>query len=406
MTNSASGSLLRTPGLVRLAVAQLFVFTGSQMWFVALTWLLLELTNSGLVIGTVLMVGAIPRAMLMLVGGAAADRFSAQAILRSSALVMAIVVGGTTALIVADVIVLGHLYLAAAVLGAADAFFVPAVGSLIPRMVAGDRLNAANSFIQLSDMITQVVGPAAAGLLIAGVGQGVTFGINGALFAFGALSLVAVRFVMAPRAESAGRVLDEIKAGFSHAWHTPVIRLTLFTLSVLSLAAVGPLTVGGALLARDRLGGAESLGLFLGAFGAGSLVGVIAAVRARVPTSPNRLLIAISVALGLGVGAFAFVQTLAVAIAVAATTGLVLGFGGVVLTTLLQRATPYDMQGRIASLVMFSFFALDPVSQGLSGLLVGAGIEALFLVAGTLPLLAAVAVALDRSTRDQSAAPR
>jgi hypothetical protein len=80
----------------------------------------------------------------------------------------------------------------------------------------------------------------------------------------------------------------------------------------------------------------------------------------------------------------------------------VLGFGGVVLTTLLQRATPYDMQGRIASLVMFSFFALDPVSQGLSGLLVGAGIEVLFLAAGALPLLMAVVVGLDRSTREQA----
>ncbi len=399
MTNSPSVALLRTPGLIRLAIAQLFVFTGSQMWFVALTWLLLELTDSGLAIGTVLMVGAIPRALLMLVGGAAADRFSAPAIMRAAALVMAVVVSGTTALILGEAIALWHLYVAAALLGAADAFFVPAVGSLIPRMVAGDRLNAANSFIQLSDMVTQVVGPATAGLLIAEVGQGATFGIDGTLFGLGALSLVAVRFVIAPRTESAGRVLDEIRAGFAHAWHTPVIRLTLLTVSALSLAAVGPLTVGGALLARDRLGGAEALGLFLGAFGAGSLVGVVAAVRARIPGRPNRLLIAISVALGLGIAALAFVQTMATALGVAAATGLVVGFGGVVLTTLLQNATPYDMQGRIASLLMFAFFALDPVSQGLSGLLVGAGIEALFLLAGAIPLLAGVAVAFDRSTR-------
>lgn len=389
--------LLRVPGLMRIAVAQLFVYSGSQMWFVGLTWLLLDITNSGLAIGTVLMVGAIPRAILMLFGGAAADRLPADRIMRHAALVMALIVAGTSALILAGFVELWHLYVAAALLGVTDAFFVPAVGSLIPRMVASDQLNSANALIQLSDMITQVVGPAAAGFLIEWTGAGATFGINGSLFALGALMLVGIRLLVAPRTEGEGTVGAEIRAGFAHAWNSKVIRLSLLTISALSLAAVGPFTVGGALLARDRLGGADSLGIFLAAFGAGSLLGVIAAVRAPVPRRPNGLLVAISLALGVGVGVLGFVPDLTWAVVAAALTGVVVGFGGVLLTTLLQRATPYDMQGRMASLLMFAFFALDPVSQGMAGLLVGFGIELLFLVAGAIPLIAAVIVAFDRS---------
>jgi MFS family permease len=389
-------SLMRVPGLIRIAIAQLFVYSGSQMWFVALTWLLLDITDSGLAVGTVLMAGAIPRAFLMLVGGAAADRFSAQSILRASALAMAVIVAATAGLILTDAIVLWHLYVGAALLGATDAFFVPAVGSLIPRMVPGDRLNAANGLIQLSDMATQIAGPAAAGLLIGRIGEASTFGVNASLFAVGALVLVGIRLVVAPRAEATGAVVAEIRAGFAHAWRTPVIRLSLLTISALSLSAVGPLTVGGALLARDRLGGAEAFGVFLGAFGAGSLLGVLGAVRAPVPKRPNGLLIGISVALGLGLGALGFVPNLTWAVTVAAITGIVVGFGGVLLTTLLQKATPYDMQGRMASLLMFAFFALDPISQGMAGLLIGLGIETLFLVAGAIPLVAAIVVAVQR----------
>lgn len=395
-----SSGLLRVPGLLRIAIAQLFVYSGAQMWFVALTWVLLALTDSGLAIGTVLMVGAIPRALLMLFGGAAADRFSARAIMRTSALVMAVIVAGTAALILLGVVALWHLYLAAALLGITDAFFVPAVGSLIPRMVSSDQLNAANAVVQLSDMITQVIGPAAAGLLIDQIGAGRTFGINGALFAVGALVLVGVRLRIAPRAEAAGSVGAEIRAGFAHAWNSRVIRMTLLTVSALSLSAVGPLTVGGALLARDRLGGAGALGVFLAAFGGGSLIGVVLAVRAPVPRRPNGLLIAVSVALGAGVGVLGFVPNLNWAVGVAIVTGMVVGFGGVLLTTLLQRATPYDMQGRMASLLMFAFFALDPVSHGMAGLLVDLGIEVLFVAAGSIPMVAALIVALDRGRAD------
>ena len=66
---------------------------GDQFHFVALTWLALQLTGSGLVLGTVLMTAAIPRAVFMLVGGAFSDRFSPRTLMLLSNAIRAVVVG-------------------------------------------------------------------------------------------------------------------------------------------------------------------------------------------------------------------------------------------------------------------------------------------------------------------------
>ena len=57
---------------------------GDQFHFVALAWLTLQLTGSGVALGTVLMAAAIPRAVFMLVGGAMSDRISPRSLMLAS----------------------------------------------------------------------------------------------------------------------------------------------------------------------------------------------------------------------------------------------------------------------------------------------------------------------------------
>jgi hypothetical protein len=67
-------SPLKLPHFRWLWLGQTFIFCAAQFWFVALTWLVLQTTGSGIALGTVLMAAAIPRGVLMLVGGAISDR--------------------------------------------------------------------------------------------------------------------------------------------------------------------------------------------------------------------------------------------------------------------------------------------------------------------------------------------
>ena len=158
---------------------------GDQFYLVALPWLALQLTGSSLALGTLLMVAGIPRAALMLIGGAVIDRFSARRVMMTTAIVRAVLVGTVAALLWLDAIALWHLYLLTFAFGVADAFSFPAGPALMPTLVPPQQLQSANALMQTSTVTTQMLGPAPAGLLIRG------FGVAAAL-AFDALSFLAV----------------------------------------------------------------------------------------------------------------------------------------------------------------------------------------------------------------------
>jgi len=395
--------------LLPLAGAEFAVLLGGQAWFVALTWFLIERGESGSTIGFVLMVGAIPRAVLMLVGGAITDRYRPVMVLRLATAAMAVLIGVAVVLQINGEIPIWQLALIAALFGATDAFFYPAVGGLIPQIVAPERRNRANAFVQVCDQLTQIAGPVMAGLLIARDGEVTTLSVIGSCFALGLVALLILRAgTCGAPVHGAPSVRGAIGEALQFAWTTTDVRICLIVAAALSLGTVGPISVGGALLANERLGGAQSLGVLLGAFGVGAFIGVVIAATKKAQTSVRTMLAITSAAIGIGIGVLGFSTSLVMACAIALPTGVAAGYLGVAATTAIQNHTPLHMQGRMSSLLMFAFFALDPVSQGLSGLLVSVGIGPLFAIAGALMLgtAALVALAPNRATpRVQSSIP-
>jgi MFS family permease len=389
--------------LLPLAGAEFAVLLGGQAWFVAVTWILIERGETGSTIGFVLMIGAIPRAILMLLGGAITDRYRPVIVLRIATAAMAALIAIAAVLQINGEIPIWQLALLAGLFGATDAFFYPAVGGLIPQIVAPERRNRANALIQVCDQLTQIAGPVMAGILIARQGEVATLSVIGSCFAVGLVALMILR--AGPRSASAERepsVRGAIGEALRFAWRTLDVRLCLIVAAALSLGTVGPVSVGGALLASERLGGAQSLGVLLGSFGVGAFVGVVIAAVTTAPRSMRTMLAVTSAAIGIGIGTLGASTSLLMACAIALPTGVAAGYLGVAATTAIQNHTPLEMQGRMSSLLMFAFFALDPVSQGLSGLLVSAGIGPLFAVAGAFMLGAAALVAGTRARTSPS----
>ena len=114
---------------------------GDQFHFVALAWLVLQLTGSGLAVGTVLMVAGIPRAIFILVGGAFADRASPRSVMLISNALRAAFVGVLAILVLSGSAELWQLYVLAAVFGIVDAFFWPALSAMVPMLVVEDRFD-------------------------------------------------------------------------------------------------------------------------------------------------------------------------------------------------------------------------------------------------------------------------
>ena len=389
---------------------------GDQFYFVALTWLTLQITGSGLALGTVLMLAAIPRAALMLLGGALSDRISPRPIMFISNAARAILVAALTALVIMHSVQLWHLYILALLFGTFDAFFYPAFQSFIPRLVPDAMLERANSLVQGTSQLSVLIGPALAGVLVATTGTAAAFGIDAVTFVFAAITVsmmhsmskivATVEPAAAASDDPSGTVpkrrglLADVAEGLRYAWNDAIFRPLLLIVAAIDFSFVGPVNVGFATLAKTHFsGGATAFGVMMSAWGGGALVGTIIAGLIARPRHRGLITIGVTLVLGLGLASFGWVPGLPIAVVVIAFMGIANGLINVLLLTWLQRRTEKRFLGRLMSLVMFASQGLAPVSYLVAGVLVDRYLMLMFSAAGGLVLLATAYAALNRSMR-------
>jgi MFS family permease len=387
---------------------------GDQFYFVALPWLTLQLTGSGLALGTVLMAAAVPRAVLMLVGGAVSDRFSPRAIMIVSNVLRALLMAAFTVLIIVDAIQLWHLYALSGLFGVVDAFFFPAIFSTVPKLVEKDQLEASNALLQSTGQLMMLVGPAPAGVLAATVSLAAVFGIGAAAFVIAALiiRLMAEGDLGGPvrqqgeedaadePADSAG-LLADVMEGLRYAWNDPAIRAIVILLAALDTAFYGPIDVGLVSLADRRfVGGSKAFGIMLSAHGGGALLGALLGGSIKRPRRLGPLLLLyIPGVLGVGLALLGLASHILVAVALLAVMGVVGGVYGVMVITWLQARAEPDMVGRLMSLVMLASYGAAPFSFVMAGALVDRGISLMYGVAGGILLITTAIASTSRTVR-------
>jgi MFS family permease len=387
-------SALRLPNFRWLWFGQTLIFCGSQFWFVTLTWLILQKTGSGLAIGTVLMAAAIPRGLLMLMGGAISDRLPTHRVAAIAATINAILVALVLVLLLGNKFNLGGMVVMATLFGVSEAFLYPAMLALLPQLMSKSRLGAANAWMQGSEQLTNVIGPAAAGLVIGAWGLPPALGVNALLFILGGGCIYLIRHPCrrTPDRPQTVSLAAEILAGLRYAWYQPAIRLSLQLIAMINFAVLGPMIIGVAELVALRFGNhATTFGGLQAAYGVGALLGVGVAGQLSAIKNLKTPLIWLAQALGVGLIVLGFSQQAWMAAIVMALMGLGGGIVGVLGLTWLQQQTVLPMQGRMMSLVMFAAVALDPLSQAISGMLLEINLTGLFVAAGGVMLLTAVA---------------
>jgi MFS family permease len=354
---------------------------GDQFYLVALPLLSLQLINSGLVMGTVLMAAAIPRAALMLAGGVAADRFSPRTVMLSSNIARCLIVFIMMVLVHAHAMHMWHLYALAAAFGVFDALFYPAYAAILPALLPSDQLNAGNSLMQGSVQLTGLIGPAAAGLIISSTGLAAVFGFDGLSFIVSVIMLMFISKAR-PAVERKTTLLSSIQEGITFAVRHPLIRAILVAYAIMNFFLTGPFIVGAPLLANLRFGGAKALGLLYSAFGAGALAGTIAAGHYQRDRRLGPQLVFVYVAAGVTMIALALIWRLWISAGVLLMLGVIVGYNNVRMQSFLQRVTEPDKMGRIMSLIMVCANGLLPLSYLLSGVISRIGVVALFVVSG------------------------
>ena len=377
-----------------LFIGETISLLGDQFHFIALAWLTLEITGSGLALGGVLLVAGLPRAVLVLVGGVAADRFSPRSIMLGSNTLRALIVAVLTLMVATNMAELWMLFVLAFLFGCVDAFFWPAQGAIVPMLVDEDKLPGANGLMQGSQQLTGLLGPALAGILVAAVGTAWAFGIDALSFAIASVALALIVGGRRPTVigEHQPSVLRTIRSGLSYAWQDPGLRSLILLSAVLNFAINGPVSVGIAWMADNQFeGGAQAFGFILAAFGAGALGGAIVAGSLGTVRQLGWVTVVGSIAMGVAFALVAVASSTLVVMALVLIIGLAVGFLNVRIVAWIQARTPETMIGRVMSLVMLGGIALSPLSMALTGALVDLGYVALcFAGGGILIVLAAL----------------
>src|ERR1700720_2780101 len=340
---------------------------GDQFYLVALPWLVLQLTGSGLALGTILMTAAVPRAALMLVGGAVIDRFSARRGVMFPASSRCLVVGTVALLIWLGAIQLWHLYLLTLAFGIADAFSFPAGPALIPTLVGPRQLGPANAMLQGSTVVAQMVGPAPAGLIIRRWGTAV------ALF-FDALSFLAVLLAIVglpvppkappPAAGAPPRpsILHAIAEGVRAVRHAPPLRSMMILFAALNFCVAGPVGVGLPVMAKLHFGSAAAFGTFLSCFGGGTLAGVVLAGMLKRSRRLGLQMLLMGALTGLELIAIGLVSKALPIGALMALMGFGVGVVNVQFGAWIQARVERALMGRVASVLMFCAVGLVRIS--------------------------------------------
>jgi MFS family permease len=375
----------RDGNVLRWLTAYTASLVGDSVYFVALAWAAQKVagpTEIGLVMAT----GALPRALLMLGGGAVADRFGPRRVVLGSDAVrclLILAVAGTIALTGPS---LWILIATALIFGIVDALFMPSVGALPPRITSPDQLARVTGMRSLSIRLSQIAGPPIGGLAMGLGGAEAAFAVAGLLFALSIPLLLTLRLrPLEPRdAEQppapTNSTWQDLTDGLRYIRRQRLVFPLVLVGAIGELGLTGTLNVGMVLLNDERGWGPSGYGFIISAFGAGAAAS--AALLAIVGWLPRAGLTMSATLLVSCVGAasIGLAPDLYLAAAVAAVTGLSAGVFGSLSNTLVQTEADPAYLGRVTSVVMITSVGLAPLTYPLVGAAIGVWGAALVFV--------------------------
>jgi MFS family permease len=386
---------------------------GDHFYMIALPWLVLQLTGDSLAMGTVLALSAIPRALLMLVGGALTDRFSPRSLMLASNAARFIFVSLLAGLVFTNNVQLWMLYTLAILFGVADAFFYPAQSSMTPQLVKKENLQVANSLIHGTMMLAMLAGPVLAGVLIAVLGDGrsataemkgiaTAFGLDALTFLASLITLVFIRTPQNESRETSENILESIRSGLNFVWNDVALRAFFFVVAAVTFFFNGPFNIGVPILANTRFPeGPIAYGTILSNWGAGSLIGMALAGMLPRP-NPKRMgtvLLGLVSVMGIGLALLGVSSSTLIAAVIGLSLGSVNGYINVFFTTWVQSRAPKAFIGRLMSLLMFSSTGLFPVSMALSGAVSRVDVTLLLTISGGIVALLGLVMTLNPTVR-------
>ncbi len=416
MVDSAEATAATAPALwtnrnfFLLWTGQFVSQVGDRLYMLAFPYLVYQATDeSALTTGIAFAIYTLPYLLFGMFAGVIIDRFDKRRVMLVAEIARMVLV---LLVPIAAGFALWSVFVLSFAMASLTVLFDPAKLSLLPDIVTKVQLLRANSLLASAETLTEVLGYAGAGFLLAAVSTTTAFRLDAATFFVSALTLVFMSYTRPARAaERAARSFGhELREGFVYIRrHTGLLANTLLAVAIaLGLGASLPLTF---FLAVDVLGGGSEsaaldlgiagFGVFEAAIAVGYLTGslAVAGLAKRLPV--GRMTIVGFALTGAGVAAIAAVTQVWLAAVVFALVGVANAAGMIAIDTYVQQVVPEHVRGRVwGSRFMLTqgAYAASVIAGGaLAGVF---GVQALFVVAGLVVALPALLAFFVPAMRD------
>ncbi|MBT1703367.1 MFS transporter [Chryseosolibacter indicus] len=332
---------------------------GTWLQIVSQGWLVLHLSDSPIVVGVIAALSTIPTLLFSLFGGVIVDRFEKKKVLFFTQIANMVLALTLSVLTLTNVVTVPAIGIIALLMGTVNAVDAPARQSIISTLVNKDQLASGIALNSSIFNAARAIGPGIAGILIASLGTGVSFLLNGISYL---AIIIALRFITINEKRTVNNTppLEAIKDGINYSFTHPVIRILIIFTGVLSVFGWSYSTMMPVIAKNVFHLDAQGLGYLYSATGLGALTATFIVGRYSIKTSPVVLIAAGNVMFSVSIILFAVTSSFILALPLLFFIGMGLLSQAATINTFIQRILKNEYRGRVMSLYVLMFLGLAP----------------------------------------------
>jgi MFS family permease len=383
---------------------------GDKFYAIALSWWILQQTDSTISMGFFLVACTIPGIILGFFAGALTDRLDRRRLMIVTDFLRGSFVFAITFLSYFDVLKVWQVFAIGIMLSSISAFFEPASQAILPELVKSEALKKANSLCQLVNGTCQVLGPLLGALVISFFGTTIVFLANGLSFYIAAVLSLFIQYKKdrTDFGEGATTILADVMEGIAFVKGKGNMITILFIIGIAHFF-VGSLSVSLPFLA-DSLGGkgVNNLGLLETLLGAGLLAGAtLCSLRSKKMVTERRLF-SLMMGLGLcflciGTACYYEIENRVIYMIILFLAGAIIANASIFWQLLLQLNTPAIMRGRVFGISTLIGNTSLPISFGAVGILLGiSSISIVMLGSGACLVILGIGLVLFQENKSRA----
>ena len=346
---------------------QLISLIGTWMQNLAQSWLVYRLTGSSFLLGSINFASQIPIFLLAFVGGAVADRYNRHRVVvatQTASMILALILAALT---LTNTIRVWHIFVLSALLGVVNAFDMPTRQAFVVELV--DKEDLMNAIALNSSIFNgaRILGPAVAGALISGIGEGWCFFANGISYIAVIVGLLLMKLEIKQERSAGQSPISNVIEGLQFVRRTRPIRALLLMMGLVSAFGMSYSVLMPIVADKILHMGAHGMGILMGATGVGALIGSLT-LAAKTGTRGLSKMVAYASA---GFSTFLILFSISRNFYLSALILVPVGFSFMVqmacTNTLIQIMAPDNLRGRVLSTHVWMFMGMAPFGSFLAG---------------------------------------